>query len=232
MLTTGLFAPAWAGPPFATDDPEPIEYGQFEIYLFSAGTSTAQGTTSALPGLEVNYGPLPEVQLNAVLPVAFENADGQGMHFAFDDLKLGAKYRFVDEDENGWRPQIATYPSMDIVIHGNMSAFLPIWVQKSFGAWTTFGGGGYWNNPGAGNRDYWFAGWAVVRQFTNDLMLGGEVFHQTANRIGGEESTGFNVGGKLDLDDVHHIVFSAGRGIQNAADTNRFSYYLGLEWLI
>jgi hypothetical protein len=77
---------------------------------------------------------------------------------------------------------------VDIVIHGNTSAFLPIWLQKSFGAWTTFGGG--------------------------------------------EDSTGFNVGGKLDLDDVHHIVFSAGRGFQNAANANRFSYYLGLEWLI
>ena len=32
QLTLGLIV-AWAGPPFVTDDPEPVEYRHWEIYL-------------------------------------------------------------------------------------------------------------------------------------------------------------------------------------------------------
>ncbi len=33
-----LSRPALAGPPFVTDDPEPVELGHWEVYGFSAGT--------------------------------------------------------------------------------------------------------------------------------------------------------------------------------------------------
>ena len=65
-----------------------------------------------------------------------------------------------------------------------MAAFIPIWLQKDFGDWTTYGGGGYWINPGPGNRNYWFAGWLLQRQVTKQLALGAEVFHQTASMAG------------------------------------------------
>jgi hypothetical protein len=42
-------------------------------------------------------------------------------------------------------------------------------------------------------------------------------------------SSGFNLGGTYDLNENYHLLFSAGRGIQNAMDTNQFSYYLGLQ---
>jgi hypothetical protein len=43
---------------------------------------------------------------------------------------------------------------------GHVRAFLPVWVQKSFGEWTTYGGGGYWINQddNLGDKNYWFAG--------------------------------------------------------------------------
>jgi hypothetical protein len=33
-------APAFAGPPYRTDDPEPVEFQHFEINAFSFGTKT------------------------------------------------------------------------------------------------------------------------------------------------------------------------------------------------
>ena len=36
LLALGLAPPAFAGPPFLTDDPEPVDYRHWEAYLFSA----------------------------------------------------------------------------------------------------------------------------------------------------------------------------------------------------
>ena len=54
---------------------------------------------------------------------------------------------------------------------GHVQYFLPIWLQKDFGLWTVYGGGGYWINPGAGNKNYWFTGVAVWRKITEQLEL-------------------------------------------------------------
>ena len=97
------------------------------------------------------------------------------------------------------------------------------------GDWTTYGGGGYWINPGPGNKDYWFTGWLLQRQVTKQLAIGAELFHDTAMTVGGRDSSGFNVGGVYDITEHYHLLFSAGRGLQDVRDTNQFSYYLALQ---
>jgi hypothetical protein len=59
---------AIAGPPYATDDPEPTDLGHWEIYAFAAGTR-ADGGYDGAAGLDLNYGPVPNVQLTATLPI-------------------------------------------------------------------------------------------------------------------------------------------------------------------
>jgi hypothetical protein len=78
------------------------------------------------------------------------------------------------------------------------------------------------------------------------LTLGAEIFHQTADTsggsdsadfdlvgfadiLGGKTSTGFSLGGFYDFDEHNHLLFSAGAGLQNAAQTNLGSRYLGWE---
>jgi outer membrane cobalamin receptor len=61
-------------------------------------------------------------------------------------------------------------------------------------------------------------------------MLGAEIFHQTADVIGGKSITSFNVGGVYDFDENYHLLFSGGRGLQNPALTNQFSYYFAIQW--
>ena len=235
-----LLAPAiaQAGPPFRTDDPEPVELGHWEVYGFTAGTHVKGDTAGILPGAEVNYGALPDLQLHAIVPLAFDRPEGSGVKFGMGDIELGAKYRFVEEDEEGWRPQIGIFPLLEVPTGnaerglggGHAREFFPLWLQKSFGHWLTYGGGGYWNNPGAGNKNFWFFGWLLQYQVTDDLALGGEIFHQTADSEGGRDSTGFNLGGIYDITEHYHLLFSAGRGLQHASDSNQFSYYLALQW--
>jgi hypothetical protein len=62
---------------------------------------------------------------------------------------------------------------------------------------------------------------------TDKLTVGGEIFHQTANTIDGHDSTGFNFGVIYDINEHDHMLFSAGRGLQNASDTNDFSWFVG-----
>jgi hypothetical protein len=230
--------PASAGPPFRTDDPEPVEFQHWEVYGFSAGTHIRGNTTAILPGIEVNYGALPNLQLHVIAPLVYDDTSGAGTQYGYGDTELGAKYRFVEEDEKGWQPQLGIFPMVELPTGdrarglgaGHAREFLPLWIQKSFGAWTTYGGGGYWINPGAGNRNYWFAGWLLQRQITERLTLGAEIFHQTADTVGGPQSTGFTLGGFYDITENHHILFSAGRGVQDATDTNQYSYYIGYQY--
>lgn len=229
---------ALAGPPYRTDDPEPVELGHWEVYGFSTGTKVEGDTAGTLPGLEVNYGAAPDLQLHLIAPVAFNAPAGGPTSFGAGDTELGFKYRFVAEDKDGWRPQIGIFPLFEAPTGdvrrglgtGHPHEFFPVWIQKSFGDWLTYGGGGYWHNPGAGNKDYWFTGWLLQRQVTEALALGAEVFHQTADVVGGSASTGFNVGAVYDFTDNYHLLFSAGRGIQDAPATNEFSYYIAFQW--
>jgi len=230
--------PVLAGPPFITDDPEPVDYGHWEVYGFSMATHVQSDTSGTLVGVEVNYGAAPNLQLHIIAPVALDAPSGGGMQTGPGDVELGVKYRFIDPGSNDWWPEVGVFPLVEVPTgdaerglgSGHLHEFLPVWAQKNFGAWTTYGGGGYWINPGAGNRNYWFVGWLLQRQVTSQLALGGEIFHQTPDTIGGRDTSGFNLGGVYDFNEHYHFLFSAGRGLQNVAATDEFSYYFGFQW--
>ena len=228
---------ALAAPPFRTDDAEPAEYRRGEFFVFSEGTHVNGDTAGIFPGFELNYGVWPEMQLSVAAPFAFDKATETDTQYGYGDTEIGLKIRLIKEDENGWRPQVSIFPELDLPTgdsdkdlgEGHPREFLPLWLQKSWGPWTTYGGGGYWINSGDENKNYWFFGWVLMRKITDRLNLGGEIFHQTADTLDGVDSTGFNLGATYDFTEDHHVLFSAGRGIQNAATTNEFSYYIAYE---
>ena len=103
--------------------------------------------------------------------------------------------------------------------------FLPLWLQKSFGPWTTYGGGGYWINPGEGNRNWWFVGWQAQRRLSRVVTLGAELFHGTSRQEGSPGETRFDVGAVLDLGELHHVLLSAGRSL----DTDSAQLYVAYQ---
>ncbi len=238
-LTAGVPACVQAGPPFRTDDPEPVDYQHYEFYTFSEGTKVRGDTGGVGPGFEFNYGIIPNGQFHIVAPLTFDRPSGGPTQFGYGDTELGFKYRFIDEDKNGSRPMVGIFPMLELPTGdvgeglgaGHPRAFLPVWVQKSFGDWTTYGGGGYWINHGGGtpDKDYWYFGWLLQRQVTKQLAIGGEVFYQTATTIGGKDQTGFTIGAIYDFDEHNHLLVSFGTGLQNASSTNQFSWYLGYQ---
>jgi len=234
-LMLGLIpvAAALAGPPFRTDDPIPVGYRHSEAYLFSAGTFEADGKSGVGPAVEFNYGPLPDTMLHLVAPAAYDAPEGAASHFGYGDTEVGVKYRFVHETER--LPAIGIFPLIELPTgdedkglgSGKAQYFFPVWLQKDFDKWTTYGGGGYWVHPGPGNRDYWFTGILLQYNFGDTLYLGGEVFYQSADTADGQDNTGFNVGGGFPLAGAFQLLFSAGSGLTHTS-RNRFSYYLSL----
>ncbi len=234
---------ARAGPPFITDDPEPVDTGHWEVYIFSDGAIDRGDASGLGPAVEVNYGAAPNLQLHVIADLAFDVPAGRPSQMGPGDTELGAKYRFINPGKGDWWPEVGVFPLVEIPTGntrrnlgaGYTQAFLPMWLQKDFGKWTTYGGGGYWINPGPGNRNYWFTGWLLQRQVTGKLALGGEVFHQTSNMVGRRETTGFSLGGQYDFSEHHHLLFSAGRGgliyaVDGGAVKYPTTYYLGYQW--
>jgi hypothetical protein len=234
---------ALAGPPFVTDDPEPVPYQHFEFYNISLGTAIRGDTSGDAPAFEYNYGIIPNGQAHIIAPLTFDTQSGS---YGYGDTELGFKYRFIDENKDGWRPMVGIYPLVELPTGnadrglgaGYVRAYFPVWLQKSFGDWTTYGGGGYWLNQGddTANRNYWFFGWLLQKQVTRQLAIGAEIYHQTStvafgatNPIFTQPTTGFNIGAIYDFDDDHHLLVSVGKGLQNAATTNEFSWYVAYQ---
>ena len=145
---------------------------------------------------------------------------------------MGVKYRFIEETVRC--PQIGAFPLAEVPTgdrerglgSGEVQVFLPLWLQKSSGPWTTYGGGGYWVNPGAGNRNWWLAGWLLQCQVSSNLAVGAEVIHETAQEEGGESGTRYNAGAIFDFSATSHLLLSAGQTVQGPSG---FQAYLAFQ---
>jgi hypothetical protein len=228
--------PALAGPPFMTDDPEPVAYRHHELYISSQQLRTQDGNSGTLPHVEYNYGAAPNLQLHIIIPYAFSSPQ-QGPHQnGLGDIELGAKYRFMQETTD--TPMAGIFPLVELhtgdadlgLGNGAAQIYLPLWLQKRWGAWQSYGGGGYWINNAANARNHWFFGWLLQKDISEHLTLGGEIYHSTEQISGTGASTGFNLGGYYNFDEHNHLLISAGRGFTNADATNRFSSYVGYQW--
>jgi len=225
---------SFAGPPFLTDDPEPVPYRHWEFYISSINTIQRDNWNGTSPHFETNYGLIRNMQVHLLIPLNYSYVPQQGTKFGYADTEIGVKYRFLKETEN--RPQVGIFPIIEIPTikndefsDGKVKVFIPVWIQKSWDKLTTYGGAGYWFNPGTGNKDFVFAGWELQYDFSDVVTLGGEAYFQGADVVDGKSVTAFNVGGSINPSRKMHFIFSFGHSI---IGENLFSSYLGLLWTI
>jgi hypothetical protein len=105
---------AIAGPPFRTDDPEPVDYTHWEFYTFTSGTHISGDTSGVGAAFEFNYGLIPNGQLHIVAPTAFDSPAGSPTLFGYGDTEIGFKYRFIEEEKDGSRPQVGIFPLVEL----------------------------------------------------------------------------------------------------------------------
>ncbi|HUI67514.1 MAG TPA: transporter [Nitrospirota bacterium] len=204
-----------------------------ELYIatqYEKGKDVISGTA---PHIELNYGIVPNVMLHLIAPYDFNKPDGASTQHGYGDTEIGVKYRFINDEDTHF--MVGAFPLVELPTGdsdkplgaGHTLYFIPLWFQKSWGPWQSYGGGGFWRNPGSGNKDYWFFGWHVQRDISKTLVLGVELFSQTKTTEDGKNQTGFTLGAIMNLTDDHHLLFSSGRDIQGE---NRFSAYLAYQY--
>ena len=223
-----------AGPPFKTDDPEPVDFRHWEFYVASEQVFSGGETDATCPHFEVNYGVVRNVQLHLVAPLGYVHTP-EGTHYGYADTELGVKYRFVEETESV--PQIGVFPLVEVPTGnqgkqlgaGAAQVYLPAWFQKSWGSLTTYAGAGFWYNPTSGGKNWVFAGWEAQYDFSRSLTLGGELYYQTPDAVDAVSTAGFNLGGFLNLDEHNHILLSFGSSLNGPSS---LSGYIGYQLTI
>jgi hypothetical protein len=226
-----LMRPAFAGAPYMSDDAEPTDYGHYEIYAFTGGMRTKSGA-SGEAGIELEYGAAPDLQIGAILPLAYDSpASGAGAA-DLGNVELAVKYRFLHQEDFGL--DVAIFPRVFLpsgspdVGERHASLFIPLWMEKDWGKWSLFGGGGCTIDHGGDSQNFCMLGWALARQVLPDLQIGAEIVHQTPNTKGGRQSSGIGAGFRYDLSEHYHLLGYAGPGIQNADQTDQVSWYTSL----
>lgn len=79
---------AIAGPPFFTDDPEPVDLHHWGFYVASINADIHGDWSGTAPHFEVNYGAAPELQLHMIAPLAYDSPPQGVTHYGFADLAL------------------------------------------------------------------------------------------------------------------------------------------------
>lgn len=224
-------AGAYAGPPFITDDPEPVDHLHWEFYMASTQRFHDSNIEATLPHFELNYGVMPDVQLHLLVPFNYVRTT-MGTGYGYSNTEFGVKIRFLGETDD--RPQIGTFPIVEIPTEiwkdrledSNLQILIPVWIQKSWGNLTSYGGAGYWYNQGQETRNWAFVGWVSQYTFSDALTLGGELNYHTPDTVDGESEVMFQIGGYLNMNENHHLLFSFGPTVTGEKS---FSGYLGYQ---
>lgn len=224
---------AWAGPPFITNDPGVLEPSQWEIYLAATRQNSSTGNSDTLPQIEVDYGVTSKLTIQLIVPFASSSSAVAFVPQGLGNLQIAAEYQFWQETKR--RPMAAVAPQIGVPVGNsshdlgsrNVQFFLPVWFEKNWGLWTTYGGGGYVINPGDGNRNYWLTGWALLKDTSKHLTIGGEIYRFTSSEVDTPDNLNFNIGGYYNIDDGHQILLSVGRSI---VGNTSFTSYIGYAW--
>ena len=227
-----------AGPPFVTDDPEPVKYGHWEVNYGASKIWRVGSASAALPVIDINYGIASDVQLHLQPRYSLEK-DAQGQRAAVDDTEVGAKYRFLNREQDDMSFMAGIYPMLQLPTgdgrlgagRGRLQALLPVWFQAGIANWTVYGGLGYRVNQGPQNKNSIFTGVTTLHQFRPWLQLGGEIFRETANARDSVSTSGFNLGGYCSLAPNYNLLFSAGKNLKNVPAASQRAVFIALQVL-
>jgi hypothetical protein len=219
---------ASAGPPYLTDDPEPTPLGQLVVLSYDQGAVVRQGAAFE-NGLEFDYGAAPDLELSLVLPVVSDETGAMGA----GNVQVSGKYRFLTQENLG--VDIAVVPTLKLphlsnsVGEDHASVFLPIWMQKDFGNWSAVAGGGCTANRTRDTTDFCQGGMLMLRQVTDALATGVELFHQGAATKSGTQETSLGLGINYRFLGTSRFLVRWSTNLQHGGDHGRYNWYAALH---
>lgn len=218
--------PAVAGPPYLTDDPVPTDTHHWEIYTYT-DNNVLHGEHEGEAGFDINYGLVKDVQVTTTITGGYANGDEHGPRL--NDTEIGVKYRFINDTSAAF--QASFYPTLVLPTapHSRRVAYnLPVWLQKDFGKWSVFGGGGPTIRSGNGMRTSWDEGIALTRQVSDAISLGVEVEHSGPEEDDDRATTTFDIGGTIHLHGPLSLVASAGPTVESGTHRTGAHAYFGI----
>jgi hypothetical protein len=99
-------ASAQAGPPFLTNDPGTPGNRHWEINIASMQTLTRAQDSYQLPQIDINFGVGDRLQLSYEIPYVLQTSAGAGSASGWSNALTGAKWRFLDQGEDGWQASV------------------------------------------------------------------------------------------------------------------------------
>lgn len=218
---------AFAGPPFISDDPDSLPKGNGELDLFSSYNHFNPDQFIGFPGVELDYGITNDLEFDGIVTYIYDypHVSDERNASGFADTSLEAKYRFIHETPTF--PEIAFAPIYyeppgnfnRNLGNGRPWIQLPFWAQKSWGTWTTYGGGGYTLNSAPTTKNFLFGGWVLQKQINDKWNLGGEIYSTGAASQDLKSYTLINLGGVYSFSKNLSILFSAGHNIAGQETT-------------
>lgn len=207
---------AQARPPYTTDDPDVTAVGALETYIFFQFVNSTPAVTGIIPGLEVNYGLFDWLQLHMIAPLSSYSDAGGIKAAGFGDLELGLKARFLPESDIF--PQAGIFPHVELPTgdadrrlgSGKARVFIPLWLQKTWTNFSTYGGAGYWIEQAADRQNWWYAGWVLRLKIDTGLLVGLELNYNTAQYKTGPPMNSANIGFEWDFAENQGILLSYG----------------------
>ena len=188
---------AHAGPPFLTDDPGFADKG-WELKSLVQYEHHKDGPDVLVgPTLDINYTVVSNFKFNITFAEkSLFGKDGAKDEFGLADTDAKFKWRFVEEDQSGWRPAVSTAPTLTVPTgdegrglgDGVFKWKLPFQVGKTFGEehrWFTYAEAGFSKklDGSGGDGEIAILGAVVGRNLTDHLQLGAELY--TEHPLGG-----------------------------------------------
>jgi hypothetical protein len=195
--------PAGAGPPFETDDPDPVACHHVEIDV-ADGRQSAPAQTG--PIWEADYGPTRNVEVSV---------GGQP-----GETAIASAIRFVPETK--YDPEVGFLPELTVKSDGVPETFFPFWAQKTTGDFTIFGGGGVSHGDA-------FTGITVMRDYKPGSGIGIEFYHEHVRNPSLFAAPRVGIGWIDQFDPSQALMVWASRDDESPS---RFYFYLGFQVVI
>ncbi len=235
-------AAAQGGPPMLTDDSDTPGDGKWENNFGFIFEGSKNDYRKIFPAIDINHGIGEHIQVKAELNWVAEK--GENLANKFDNITLGFKYSFFDEEETGF--SLSLYPQPIISFNsedGNKSAVLgitlPAAISKEIGGFGVNFQAGY---QVLGKKSELFFGLCIEREIGKSFTLLGELhssFGRTKDLITtGDEETFFragtflNIGTHIKLSEDYIILAAIGKDLESpplSSDDANFYGYIGLQ---
>ncbi len=228
-----LGMPVLAGPPFNVDDPGTVELHHYQLTAAYISSQSSAGEQQAFPNLSLGYGLTNNIELDLGLGANSVRNTGMPRVAGFGDTTLGFKWRF--QEENKRKPQLALgyqikVPTADVdrgLGSGTVDNSFWLTGAKSYGRWVAFTNVGYNFLGGRSGENNLFYGLGLTYQLTEKLVVGAQVYGNTAAAPGTKSELAWGVGMTYNWAPDRALLVGLGRSEQGFSDLN---VYAGLQF--